>query len=833
MVSMALLPHLIAHNIGLASQQFRAVAGGGRKEPDPVENRKEHARALRENIRDIESELDEIRREQSKVGVPAQQRGMAIAVESRADVHLLVSQTARSTTRGLKLLSHQVNGSKEDLRNEPGVEVANFFISKSSLSSLTDALSKYEEWDSNEFVELLGDSEDSRRPTNFKLFESAALIRPAKLRDFWTDNIDGFPRRKDRVKWEVWTRNDYEAPFRTVIEELQIDVQSDTTRFIETAVRNVLATPEEMQTLIRKSGAVVELRNASSFVSDYLTSSPEGQRTLIASLAERISAAQPSAPRIAVLDTGVNAANPLLTASLPRTRCYTVSNDWAISDHNGHGTKMAGVALFGDLTDIPMGSREIALPIALESVVVTAPLGGQDVPAHDAINKAVELVEKEDAARVFCLAQTAVGEPEDGRPSSTSAALDKLAYNTGISSRLFCVAVGNVESSDVEPYQVADYIDRNRRHGIQSPAQALNALSIGAFTDKANGSRPLVASRGDLSPTSRTSQEWPVRGARKPDIVMEGGNHEIDDDEIFSRPSPSNLVLTTSRDVPSNPLAMTGQTSAATAAAARLAARLMARYPGLRMETIRGMLVHSAEWTPAMWDQLKELKGSHLTSDPWSMMLSRYGWGTPNEERLFASTESEMTLIIEDSLEPYEIGDSNQVRLKEMKYFKLPWPISELVSLNQTIVEMRCTLSYFVEPDPHAIARNRYDRYPSHRLKFDLRRFGESDAKAQSRFNALEEDQGFGGTDDGWIARKRLSGNGTLQHDIWQGPAYELAERDGISIAPVKGWWADIRLSERWKRPVHFSLIVSIRVPNGTANIYQSVKTAIANLVTV
>ncbi len=35
-----------------------------------------------------------------------------------------------------------------------------------------------------------------------------------------------------------------------------------------------------------------------------------------------------------------------------------------------------------------------------------------------------------------------------------------------------------------------------------------------------------------------------------------------------------------------------------------------------------------------------------------------------------------------------------------MKYFKLPWPSSELAKLNQTTVEMRCTLSYFVEPDP-------------------------------------------------------------------------------------------------------------------------------------
>ncbi len=540
--------------------------------------------------------------------------------------------------------------------------MANFFVTKSSLTSLTDALTKYEEWENDEFADVLGEDEDARRPTNFKLFESAALIRPAKLRDYWTDNIDGFPRRKEPVKWKCGQETTTKVPsigrWQNWVLSAGATLRSSLRRRSET----FSATPEDMQTLIRRSGAVVELRNASSFVSDYMKRSPGGQQELISSLARRITPAPPSAPRVTVLDTGGKRGQPSAVDVSPERPMLLSQRQLAYIGPQRPWNKDGWRGAFPR-------SRPSASCSGTTSSRNSSGIGGshcpsglQDVPAHDAINKAVQLVESEDVARVYCLAQTAVGEPEDGRPSSTSAALDKLAYRDGVSSRLFCVAVGNVDCSDDEPYQVADYVDRNRRHGIQSPAQALNALSIGAFTDKANGSALLVASRGDLSPTSRTSQEWLVRGARKPDIVMEGGNHEIDEDEIFSSPSPSNLVLTTSRDVPSNPLAMTGQTSAGTAAAAHLAARFMARYPGLRMETIRGMLVHSAEWTPAMWDQLKELKSSHLTSDPWATMLSRYGWGTPNEERLFASTESDMTLIIEDSLEPYEIGDSNQVR---------------------------------------------------------------------------------------------------------------------------------------------------------------------------
>ncbi len=45
---------------------------------------------------------------------------------------------------------------------------------------------------------------------------------------------------------------------------------------------------------------------------------------------------------------------------------------------------------------------------------------------------------------------------------------------------------------------------------------------------------------------------------------------------------------------------MTRQTSAATAQAAYLAASILADYPNLWPETVRALIVHSADWTPAM-----------------------------------------------------------------------------------------------------------------------------------------------------------------------------------------------------------------------------------------
>lgn len=208
------------------------------------------------------------------------------------------------------------------------------------------------------------------------------------------------------------------------------------------------------------------------------------------------------------------------------------------------------------------------------------------------------------------------------------------------------------------------------------------------------------------------------------------------------------------------------------------------------------------------------------------MLLSRFGWGVPNEVRLFESARNALTLIVEDRLAPYRRGDGGSLPLKEMKYFELPWPEAALRALGSTAVEMRCTLSYFVEPDLHAVARDRIERYPSHRLRFDVKRYGEDHGQARARVNALadETDPVEDTSDDGWVLGPVHRHRGTLHHDIWSGPAHQLVERGGISVLPVRGWWGDTRRFDRDGRSVNFSLLVSIRTPETPgANLFTEV----------
>lgn len=805
---MPLYRHLQMRQLGEASERFRPRGGGSPSYPSPVEDRTAHARRLRQELTDAIGYLPEFKTEQARFGIPQGSRGMPVAVEGRGNEELSIGDL-KLESRGLQLLNVQRASGDGD------ADLAVFFVSSNSAKSLLKALDKYEAYDEG----------DERRPQRFWLFESASDFRVATVEDLWTDPADRLPRLQDgRADWEVWIRKPALGSFLNVAARLGTPTQSGITEFVEMAVVNVTATREEVASLVRASAAVVELRGASSFTSNYRQLDPEERSAEVEALAERLAAAAADAPSTAILDSGVHFANPLLASSIDEADCHAIRPTWDVNDHDDHGTLVAGVALFGDLETIAEGSGPISLSTRLESVAVTAPPGEASVPAHAAINEAVSLLSNDDRRRVFCLAATAPGDVDDGRQTGTSAAVDELAWNDGQQTRLFCVAAGNVPTTPYEPYEVAHYEKRNESHRLQSPGQALNALTVGAATDKCPSDFNVVAPSGDLSPTSRTAQQWAMRYANKPDIVMEGGNHVLDDDLLRSRPVKETMVLTTNRHIPAYPLSWISETSAATARAAGLMTRLAAAYPTFRAETLRGMMVHSAEWTPAMLARFQAARRSGLgEAEAWGAVLDCFGWGIPDDERLFASAGNALTMIIEDDLRPF-IRDDGRVRLREMKFFKLPWPTAILQRLNQEQVELRCTLSYFISPDPHAGSRQRLDRYASHRLRFDLKSADDTDAEAQRRINTLADEEATplarGAGDRGWKVGSRRRGYGSLHHDIWTGRGHELARRDGISVYPVKGWWADRRERQFYDGRAQFSLIVSVRTPRTDVDLF-------------
>jgi hypothetical protein len=188
--------------------------------------------------------------------------------------------------------------------------------------------------------------------------------------------------------------------------------------------------------------------------------------------------------------------------------------------------------------------------------------------------------------------------------------------------------------------------------------------------------------------------------------------------------------------------------------------------------------------------------------------VRRYGFGVPSLERALRSADSAVTLLVQDSIQPFIGGKTRELHIHE-----LPWPHDVLSSLGAVDVRLRVTLSYFVEPNPARRGWESKHCYQSHGLRFEVKQPTESIDEFRKRINkqALDEDEGrpsSGETGDWCLGRERH--RGSLHADVLACNAAELAERGVVAVYPVTGWWKEIKKRDRSEHGARYALIVSI-----------------------
>lgn len=481
---------------------------------------------------------------------------------------------------------------------------------------------------------------------------------------------------------------------------------------------------------------VAELRRAKETAEFFTSLSVPDQHLWADDLLTRVTIPETGhdVPYVCLLDSCLNRAHPLLAPLVHENDVHTVREDWGTDDRVNHGTGLAGITLFGDLFDAMSTQDNLSVSHRLESVKLYS--GQDDTGAGDAhehaylFSQAVTRPEiLHTRRRVFSSAVTATDYRDFGRPSAWSSMVDALAADYGsepLYPRLFVLSAGNItDRSHWMTYPTSLSLNQ-----IHDPVQAWNALTIGAYTTKTTLDEPEfqpVAAEGSLSPFTSTSTLWDSVWPLKPNVVFEGGNGTFAD--CFA----SLELLTTDARHHRRLLSTTNATSAASALAARMAVTLMATYPELRPETTRGLITHSARWTEQMLEMY-----SARTQAEYATLIRHCGWGVPNLSLAVWSRDNSLALIEESSLTPYR-STREGVKTREMNLHALPWPTEELLALQNTPVEMRVTLSYFIEPNPSARGTGSKFSYPSHRLRFDMKRPTERLEAFRARINAAAE----------------------------------------------------------------------------------------------
>lgn len=759
-------------------------------------------------------------------------RGQAAAIRYKDGIYLEVSGAAghdletqglESPRQGIRLVNIKKNPQTQ-------TETALVYIPAGKESYLIKKIESY-----------ASEKTAKNHPKYNKLVSSIEDIKLALFKTFWFDSHTMFPD-EEPVWCELWLRFDerdetiktcdkVEDAFTSVCQSLNIPIDKNRIVFPERLVKLIYANADGLRVLVESCSFIAEMHRApepTSFFTDL--SNPE-QKDWSDDLRSRTTFKIGNVA-VCLLDTGLNAAHPLLAPATDTDHIQSVIPSWRATDHQGHGTEMAGVSLYYDLKQALISNSPLNITHEIESVKILPPTGENPPELYGAITaQAVARAEiaNPTAKRVVCMAVTAPAHnTRDGSPTSWSAAIDNITSGAeeDDEKRLFVISAGNVQPNE---FYSSPYPEANRLHSVESPGQSWNAITVGAYADNSRIENPIfhgftpLAQAGELSPYSATSRTWNKRWPIKPEVLFNGGNVGANGTDYDVHPDLS--LLTTNYQPLTKLFSTICATSAATAQAAHFCAQLLNEYPDIWPETIRALMIHSARWT-------QEMKAQFCTDDSKSKgrrdLLRTCGYGIPNLARAIQCMNNSVNMVIQGELQPF---DKNSMH--EMHLHTLPWPKEVLSSLGETPVTLKLTLSYFIEPGPGEVGWKDKYRYPSCGLRFDVINSNETKEDFQKRINVKmrgdnKKDKGDGTSgSDRWYLGSNNRDVGSIHSDFCELSAVELSECNLIAVYPVVGWWRERDYLKRYDKSVRYSLVVSLSTPRTDVDLYTPIITQI------
>jgi hypothetical protein len=687
-------------------------------------------------------------------------------------------------------------------------------------------------------------------------FEVVETIATAPVSSLFVGDVDF--TLPDVVWWELWVQSGPGRAERVadLARASELDVHADRLLFPDTTVVFVHAAASAIAAFaVRVPGAINEIRRALGTIEPFLDRSGPGldQHDWVAELAGRVVPTPDGSSVVCALDTGVAAEHPLVAPGLKGAWAYDAN--WGTDDHvpfGGHGTGIAGLVLYGDLEPHMNGAQPVALTHGVESMKLLPPQGfpATKPPSYGVVTQGAVAqveIERPGVTRAFCLATSATDFPPS-RPSTWSGALDQIAAGSmpgdaaeevpasEAPKRLVVVATGNVSGGIM-----ADVV---QSQPIEDPSQSWNSLTIGGFTRKDQIPAPPPALKPVMpanhrSPFSRGSQQLPDDLTPiKPEVLFEAGNMLSDSAGDCDWHEAVSLLATGS-NVTVEPLVPFWATSAAAGLAGNFVGRLQTALPERWPETHRALAVDSATWPQPIRKKLIG-SGAHwkttISKAERQKILREVGYGVPDVDRAILSARNDVTLVAEAEIQPFAVGtDGRSGVFNEMHLYDLPWPRAALEQVENEIVTMKVTLSYFIEPNLTGRAATRPATYRSFGLRFAMKKRGETTQQFRNRISASQDkDKGpASGEADYWLLGANAMQAGSLHCDLWRGHAIDLALHDEIAVYPVGGWWKSHVGQKRVEDKARYSLVISISAPGQEVDLHAEINQLVAVAVEV
>jgi hypothetical protein len=245
-------------------------------------------------------------------------------------------------------------------------------------------------------------------------------------------------------------------------------------------------------------------------------------------------------------------------------------------------------------------------------------------------------------------------------------------------------------------------------------------------------------------------------------------------------------------------------------------------------ETVRALMIHGAEWTEKMHSKRDPTKKKEAEK-----LLRHFGYGVPTFERAVASANNHLALVAQSEIQPYD-----ESGFADCHYYDLPWPQQAFEVLEDEEVKLKITLSYFIDPNPGALASLDPYRYQSFGLRFDLKRRLENTDAFKKRVNIEErtnqkQKPNSERDSDNWRFPLDRPASGSLFCNEWTGSMAWLLNRNLLCVKPVGGWWKNRAEINTRQQRTRYALVVSVETESQDVDLYTPIKAVVEGTVPI
>ena len=536
-----------------------------------------------------------------------------------------------------------------------------------------------------------------------------------------------------------------------------------------------------------------------------------------------------NAPAVCIIDSGIQEAHRLLHPAIDSETSHSYLPDQtSVMDevvNGGHGTRVAGAALFGE--SVPIGQTYQAAFWIQNARVLDQNIGMPRRLFPPALMEAVvaRFHSGSQPTRIFNQSINVRTPCRQRHMSAWAATIDRLSHDKDV---LFVQSAGNIliDTGQTTNPGVREHLEAGRSYPnflyessfrVANPAHSFQALTVGSVSYGSYSDDQWSSFSDKFAGASAFSRSglgiWDVL---KPDVVEFGGDFftsvsgDVSTPEEYEDCYPQ-TVRATSSGGPAVARDSVG-TSYAAPKVTQLAAQLQLLLPDEPCLLYRALIAQSARWPEWAYEtDAHEQKLKYLRS---------FGYGIPNQERATSNTPYRSTLITQGE---------ERLSAAQAKIFQIPIP-QELRNIGDEYdIQIEVTLSYAASPRR---TRRGFRGYLSTWLEWKACGLQEDISDFRNRIFSDEDDKGDSPDQIPWELHKEVNRGvkglrrtaGTLQKDWAVVKSYQLPKTFCVAVIGHRGWSIDP------ENEAKFSLAVSFESLDQKIEIHERLENAVNDL---